>query len=303
MTLREFVEKVWKPNLERRGVKPSTLASYRSVLEHHVFPYLAGHDVDAITPTDIEVALNALTKYSLKYQRNVALLLRAIFNHAVDRNALDKSPVRGFHLPKVSTREKEAWSEAEVKQILDHTPEEFKPLLTVFALTGMRSGEVLGLQWRHIDLQKGWIHIEQSLWNGRVFLPKNDTSMRVIPMGPELYKIVQELAKKPHKPGDFIFTNERGKPYSPDYLRRDVLYPILYRLGFYWRKREGGFHRFRHTAGSIVVANTGNLRLAQKLLGHSSIATTANIYTHVRPEEQRKAVEILEKAVLATAAV
>jgi site-specific recombinase XerD len=62
--------------------------------------------------------------------------------------------------------------------------------------------------------------------------------------------------------------------------------------------RESGFHRFRHSAGSIIVSKTGNLKLAQTLLGHSSISTTADIYTHVQPAELAGAVGLLEREIM-----
>jgi integrase len=86
----------------------------------------------------------------------------------------------------------------------------------------------------------------------------------------------------------------------PDVLRKDVLYPILDRLGIQRFPRESGFHAFRHSAGSIVNLETGDLKLAQVLLGHSSLSTTADVSTHTLTEAERGASEALEKAVFGT---
>lgn len=317
MLFQDYVESIWVPNLRRRQIKPSTLASYASMLKRHVYPSLAGSEMREIQPQQLEALLSALQRYSPKYQRNVALLLRAIFNHAVESEELMKSPIRGYHMPKVVRKEKSCWTEDQVKAVLDATPAEYKPLFKTLAFTGMRIGEVLGLSWKQIDFRQGWIEVTQSLWNGHVYTPKTEASMRVITMGPDLYRTLQEYAtaelarlgaeedawgrKKALgalNPESLVFPNHLGKPFQPDVLRRNVLYPVLYRLGWNWKKGEGGFHCFRHSAGSIVVSKTGNLRVTQKLLGHSSITTTANIYTHVQVEELRGAVEILEKAIL-----
>ena len=71
----------------------------------------------------------------------------------------------------------------------------------------------------------------------------------------------------------------------------------LDRLGIPRPARAAGFHTFRHSAVSIINAKTGNLKLAQKLLGHSNLSTTADIYTHTSIEAEREAAVAVEQAV------
>lgn len=71
-----------------------------------------------------------------------------------------------------------------------------------------------------------------------------------------------------------------GAPLKADQLRIQVLFPALESAGIKRQKSAHGFHLFRHSAASIVHAETRDLRLAQKLLGHSRLSTTADIYTH-----------------------
>ncbi|PYU92030.1 MAG: hypothetical protein DMG25_13060 [Acidobacteria bacterium] len=94
---------------------------------------------------------------------------------------------------------------------------------------------------------------------------------------------------------DFVFCKVDGSPLCPDVLRRDVLYPALDRLGITRHSRSAGFHTFRHSAGSFINAQTGNLKLAQKLLGHSNLSTTADIYTHTSVEAEREAALAVER--------
>jgi integrase len=84
---------------------------------------------------------------------------------------------------------------------------------------------------------------------------------------------------------------------DPDVLRKDALYPILDRLGIPRKKGASGFHTFRHSAASIVNEQTGNLKLAQRFLGHSTIKMTADIYTHTSAEAERGAAIALERAI------
>jgi integrase len=79
--------------------------------------------------------------------------------------------------------------------------------------------------------------------------------------------------------------------------RKPMLYPVLDRLHIPRPARNSGFHRFRHSVGSFVNAETGNLKLAQKLLGHSRYETTANIYTHSTSDQDREAAVAVEQAI------
>ena len=98
-------------------------------------------------------------------------------------------------------------------------------------------------------------------------------------------------------PTDLVFCKPDGKAWNPDVLRKGVLYPTLDRLQISRPARGSGFHCFRHSAGSLVNAETGNLKLAQKLLGHSRYETTANIYTHAFSDQEREAAVALERAI------
>ena len=94
-----------------------------------------------------------------------------------------------------------------------------------------------------------------------------------------------------------FFYKPDGNSLNQDVLRKDVLYPILDRLNITRPKRSAGFHCFRHSAASLINNRTGNLKLAQNLLGHSNLSTTADVYTHMSTEAQREASETLEKVV------
>jgi integrase len=96
---------------------------------------------------------------------------------------------------------------------------------------------------------------------------------------------------------DFVFCSKDGSPLNPDVLRKDVLYPILDRLRIPRSSGASGFHTFRHSAASILNESTGNLKLAQRLLGHSTVNMTANVYTHTSAESEREAALAIERAV------
>ena len=162
-----------------------------------------------------------------------------------------------------------------------------------------RAGKYLRLQWKHIDLTSDKLRIEQSLWSGQIVPPKTVGSSRIIPFGAILREALTQQCKLSRHTGaeNFVFCKSDGAPLQSDILRRDVLYPALDRLGISRSARSAGFHTFRHSAGSFINAETGNLKLAQKLLGHTNLATTADIYTHTTAEAEREAALAIEQAI------
>ena len=87
-------------------------------------------------------------------------------------------------------------------------------------------------------------------------------------------------------------------PCDPDHLRNQVLYPALDAAGIARSPREYGFHIFRHAAGSILHAVTGDLKQAQELLRHTRVSTTGDIYTHLTENVAKQATEILAREII-----
>jgi integrase len=111
--------------------------------------------------------------------------------------------------------------------------------------------------------------------------PKTSGSVPTVPFGDGLAQPLLECYQTAvHKQlKDFVFCKRDGTPLNPDVLRKDVLYPVLDRLGIPRASGVSGFHTFRHSAASFINAQTGNLKLAQKLLGHSTIDMRADVYS------------------------
>jgi integrase len=195
--------------------------------------------------------------------------------------------------------EKPVWSPGQLKLIVDSVPKAHRTLFQSAMLTGARLGELLGLQWKHINCESQTLEIRQALWEGELVAPKTEGSVRVIYFGPSLLSAltVQKQNSKHIGTDDFVFCKDDGSSLNPDLLRRDVLYPTLDRLGIARKSRASGFHTFRHSAATIVNQKTGNLKLVQKLLGHSNLSTTADVYTHTSAAADRSAALALEEAI------
>jgi integrase len=145
---------------------------------------------------------------------------------------------------------------------------------------------VLALRWRSIELLEHSLTVTHSLWRDQLVTPKTVASVRSIHLPASLLGVLQAHKDNSSFTGkdDFVFCKRDGAPLDPNHLRKKVLYPAMDLAGIERKARAHGFHMFRHSAGSIVHAKTGDLKLAQELLGHARISTTSDIYIHV-PEK------------------
>lgn len=195
----------------------------------------------------------------------------------MDNDLIVKSPIRKSHKPVYRRREKPTWSPKQVLAIIQATPEAYRAFFCCAGLSGPRLGELLAFQWKHVDLACCKLRIEQSLWRGKLVPPKTQGNVRTIYFGNALATAVAEHFQRTtsRAPDDFVFCKKDGSTLHSDVFRKDVLYPLLDKLGIARSAGTSGFHTFRHSAASILNERTGNLKLAQKLLGHSSIDMTA----------------------------
>jgi integrase len=301
MTFQEFAEAFWMPYLDRKGVKPSTRRSYECALKGHILPFFGSLKLREIVPIHIEDFLHSLTanhKLSPKSTLNLFRQVQGIFSLALDNDLIHRSPVREKHKPVAPRSKKPIWTREQVRAIVNEVPAQFRPLFVTLILTGLRAGELLGLQWRHVDFERGELRIEQSLWNRQIVTPKTEKSVDSIPMSPMLRQALEEQHRTTaHRSvSDFVFGTPDGSSLCPDVLRRDVLYPALDRLRIPRAKGASGFHAFRHTSASVMEQETGRLKAVQEFLRHGHISTTGDIYVHPSSESKRAAVESLEKA-------
>jgi integrase len=162
----------------------------------------------------------------------------------------------------------------------------------------LRAGELLALRWKDVDLLSKRISIRHSLWRRQIFEPKTEESIRDLMMPDVLVQILMKhhSGSQFTAPDDFVFCQADGRPTDPDSLRRLGIYPALERAGVTFKKRASGCHAFRHLAASIIHKETGSLKLAQTQLGHSTISTTSDIYTHVEEEELERTASVLGQA-------
>jgi integrase len=297
----DFTKGVWTDYLQRRRVKASTVYSYDSMLKNLILPKWGKLALPDITVKHVTKFFNELEKeYSTKYALNVYALLNVMFEVAKDHDLMGEIPLRAkIHRPQHSPKKKVALMPEQLRQILDEVGEEYRPLFLTAMITGVRLGELRGLRWQDLNSGEGKLHIQCAVWRQVLQTPKTEARVRTLHIPRELVEVLIAYREQSKWAGedDFMFARMDGTPYDADHLRRVVLYPAMDRCGVSREKWSHGFHVFRHTAGSIVHAQTGDLKLAQELLGHSRISTTSDIYIHMPENVAAKATEILAREI------
>ena len=129
--------------------------------------------------------------------------------------------------------------------------------------------------------------------------PKTPGSVRTIYFGDALADALTEHFRHAvsRDPNDFVFCKKNGSPLHPDVLRKDVLYPILDKLGIARDSGTSGFHTFRHSAASILNAETGQSKARTETVGTLNVDMTAEVYTHTSAEAEREAALAIERAI------
>jgi len=193
------------------------------------------------------------------------------------------SPYHGIKSLKVPRTDVEPFDIDEVKLILESVRPDFKNYYTVRFFTGMRTGEIDGLQWQYVDFKRRQILIRQSLVNGELGYTKNDGSFRTIEMSQLVYDALKEQQKATGNM-DFVFCTRSGTPLSHNNVTKRVWYPLLAHLGL--RKRRP--YQTRHTAATLWLAAGENPEWIARQMGHTTTEMLFRIYSRYVPNLTRR---------------
>ena len=329
----EFVE-VWKRDYGSKELAPTTYKRYCRMLETRILPYFGHFYINKIRPTDIMKFYDLLEKDTqlvrkkgnngsktkkplsgktiLEHHR----LLRAMLHKAVYWQLIVANPAERVQPPKARKPKRRSYDDEQTKILLENlellssedTKYKVAIILTVF--TGVRLGELMGLEWTDVDFKNGIISINRSsqyLSDMGVFtkVPKTESSIREIAI-PEFiislleeYKLWYEEQKSIYGElwmnSDRLFVQVDGKPMHPSTISKwfvkyvgQIGLPVI------------NFHGLRHTNASLLVAQNIDIAVISARLGHAQISTTLDFYVHPLLSHNRKAGYALENLLLPT---
>ena len=297
--LERFIATVGKATL-----KPRTLREYQRIIRQHLNPSLGRLKLRSLSPEQVQQYMNEKLAAGLSAQsvKNHHSVLRRALSDAERWGLVSRSVAKLVTPPRVVTPEIEPLTTQEARQLIDALGEDpLAPVYEVALSLGLRQGEILGLQWDHVDLEERTLRVSTALqrFDGRYHLVevKSVRSRRTLPLPEHLVGTLRRRklrqAEERLKAGsdwggewDLVFTTPLGQPLSgPSVTHR--FQKLLAHAGI----RRKRFHDLRHSCGSFMLAEGVPLRVAMEVLGHADISVTANTYSHVMPELSRDAAE------------
>lgn len=297
------------------AIRPATVALYRFYIVNDLVPALGTLRLGELRHTHVQAMLTRLTAAGrgATTVRRVHATLRSALTSARKGRLVTSNVATDVDLPRVRPAEVQPWSGDELGAFLDAVgTHRLSALFEVLAFTGLRRGEACGLRWRDVDLDNGVLTIRTQLVevNGTVVegKPKTRSGQRTAEIGPDTAaalrahrarQAVERLAiGAAYTATDRVFVREDGVDLFPSYVTK------LFGKLIVSSAKDGGpilrpvrLHDLRHGAASLMLASGVPLVVVSKRLGHSSVAITADVYSHLLPGVGRAAAEATEAAV------
>ncbi len=292
------------------GLAPATVQSYHFLIEKHLIKSLGALKLEELTTMHIQAAYvtpaikKQLSPRTIEYAVKV---LRTALKDAVKKYKFIKenpaemveTPTKHKHQIRVLTGEEMGKFLAAAKDLREY------PIILTALYTGMRRGEILGLRWCDIDFDKATATISQTvqriIGQGLVFkdCPKTESGFRTIDLPASVLTVLRQVKRK---------QAEMKLCLGPDYQDRNLIFclpdgrpfdlPNVSRTFHKLVKEQGldgfRFHDCRHTHASLLLADGEQLHVVQQRLGHRDATTTANIYGHAIPGQQKAAIDRFE---------
>lgn len=285
--------------LDGLQVRPRTAESYRSTIEHHVLPSLGPIALSALTAVEIREMVTGLLRHGVGRRTSAYALtvLSVSLNQAVRDGLIARNPAASVARPQPAPRPSVYLdAAAAVRFMTAIAGDRLEAFYLVAMATGGRRGELLGAFWPDFDLEARQLTIRRTLVYrpGDAYEfgePKTARSRRVVPLpimavnalrAHDLRQKRERLTAGPRWLGDpkapLVFATRTGRPLAGGTISH-ALTRHLSQAGLPHQR----LHDLRHGYASILLAEGVSLRVIQELLGHATIATTSDIYSHISP--------------------
>jgi integrase len=297
----------WLEQVAKLTLRPNTYKGYRSAINCHLVPALGHIQLQKLTIGHLQAFY--AEKAAMLKPRSLAIMNAALsgaLEDALKQGFVARNVAKLVDLPRVERYEGQVLTVEQAKKLLEAARgSRLDALLLVVVTTGLRRGEVVALRWNDIDLEKGVLQVRHTLARiaGRGLVegePKSKAGRRKI----ALSRVVIEALKAHRvrqlearikmgdrwKEGGLVFCNAHGTYFEPSHVWY-LFKQLLKSAGL----PDVRFHDLRHSAATVLLAAGVPLKVVSELLGHSSIAITADTYAHVLPEMQQEVVRKIDE--------
>jgi integrase len=289
-TFHEFAT-LWLESYAKLKTKPSTFRSYHDIIHKRLIPVMGDYLLTEITTAKLQryVALR-LAEVKPKTVINEIVPIKEMFRHAVRWGYLRVNPAEYLERPRTYRKEIEVLTLNEVAKFLqiDHY---YRTAFLTCVLTGLRAGELWGLQWTDINWNLGQVFVKRALWTDQFQTPKSKYSIRKIDLLPQLINELKHWKTIcPENEHNLVFPSVEGKMSIHENVIKRYFNPALKKAGV----RRVSFHSLRHTNASIRIEAGQNIKYIQLQMGHASIQTTLDRYGHMIREVNTEQIRRLE---------
>ncbi|MFJ4315811.1 tyrosine-type recombinase/integrase [Streptomyces lavendulae] len=299
----------WLPHWLEEFVKPerkkTTYAKYETHIRLYLVPHIGSKRLENLGVADVRRMLAAVTaKASAATAKESHRVLRSAVSAACREELISRNVVQLVPAPRVQVRELKPWDLDQTVAFLEAARRD--PLYAAFVLAvalGLRRGEILGLRWSDIDLDRRTLTVRNQIQRVQKELYADSTKnrrTRVIPLplmcvAPLRWQRLRQAAQREGagaawEANDYVFTTRSGRPIEPRNISRS-----------FERIADGAglprvrLHDARHGCATLLFAAGVPPRVVMEILGHSQIAVTMNIYTHVTEETRREAIGHMDR--------
>jgi integrase len=273
--------------------KPSALSGYEQALRTRLLPELGAAKLAEIERADVQDFADRLLAQDLDPStiRNALMPLRAIYRRALARGDVAVNPTTGLELPAVRGRRDRIASPEEAAALLDALPEEERALWATALYGGLRRGELMALDWQHVDLAAGVIRVERSYdpKAGVYVAPKSRAGTRKVPVPAVLREYLIAHKLRAGRSEGLVFATRAGTPFDS--------WAVKARADKAWRaagQTPIGLHESRHTFASLMIGAGVNAKALSTYMGHASIGITLDRYGHLMPGNEVEAAGLLD---------
>jgi integrase len=299
---------LWLKRCHEKALERMTTKGYEEHCNLHIYPFIGSKKLADLTVPAVNAFADRLREAgrSPEMVRRVLRSLGAIFREARRRGLSNVDPIAGLELdppgrddprPVVPTK-------AELQAIVASAPSRWRPLILVAIFCGLRASELRGLRWSDIDFDGRQINVTQRAdASHKIGKLKSKSAYRSTPLPPMVLNALREWRLVCAK-GDLglVFPNGTGKVESYSNLIERGLNPVQVAAGVVDQAGgpKYGLHALRHACASLWIENGMNPKRIQKLMGHSSIKVTFDVYGHLfaDAEGDQKAAEDIQVRLL-----
>ena len=311
MTLGEWLDR-WLTEYKAGTVRPGTLKNYRCYIEYYIKPQLGDKQISLISQQDIQRMYRRLKtegrihehpemdhQLSDSMVRHIHSTLHAALKDAVQAHVIPRNPTEGTTAPKPNYKPKRILTRAELDAFLAvvEQDEVWRDFFQTELMTGLRRGEICGLQWGDFDEDTGTLKVCRTLHSQRkgeytVGETKTNQGMRTIILPHSVTEILRR--RKADAISKWIFPDpvKPENPVDPNAAYRRMK-TLLQRAGL----PSIRFHDLRHTFATLALENGMDVKTLSAMLGHVSAATTLDIYTHITDDMRLTAAANIDRGI------